>query len=166
MRNNQKGLALLTLIILSFIAVMLIGALIYFLIKGKESQVLQKRYTSSLEAAKGASEIIMNMLLYPDDPSLPLLCTTSKINAYNNQNCAINSCSPSSNSYICLGQYKCLGSADLSTCNGGYKITARVLAYKQLITGEKIYTVEVESVYASNPSEKSIIQFVYKITEQ
>lgn len=164
MKENQKGLALFTVLILSIVAIMLIGTLIYFLLRGKESQVLQSRYTSSLEVAKGASEILMQMITDPYNPDLPFNCSDTELNAYNNVNCAAN-CSPISNSYICLRNYKCLGSSGPATCNNGYRITARLLAYKKLPTGEEVYTLEIRSVFSNNSAEKSVVQFVYKVGE-
>ena len=60
---RERGIALITTLLLGLIAVILIGVLLYFLTTGTRISGVEKRYSVALEAAKGASEYIMQLLL-------------------------------------------------------------------------------------------------------
>lgn len=53
---NDKGIALVTALILSLLALVIATATIYMLLQGTEVSGLKKRYTSALGASKGATE--------------------------------------------------------------------------------------------------------------
>lgn len=53
---NDKGIALVTALILSLLALVIAAATIYMLLQSTEISGLKKRYTSALGAAKGATE--------------------------------------------------------------------------------------------------------------
>lgn len=157
MKRNEKGIALISVIILSLLALLLIAGLTYYLLFSKRVSTYEKRYTTALEAAKGGSEIIISKILEGN-----LKCTNSSQNAFNNSGCGQNSCNTSGNQYICLETYKCLGGDLTQDCKGGYRIDAVLLSiYSQgAIT---FYSIEVNSTSGDNLAEKATIQFVYKL---
>jgi len=55
--NNEKGLALVTVLVLSLITLAIISALIYMVIQGTRVSGAYKRYGTALEAASGGAEI-------------------------------------------------------------------------------------------------------------
>ena len=60
---KERGIALVTTLVLGLIAVVLIGILLYVLTTGTRISGVEKRYSVALEAAKGASEYIIERLL-------------------------------------------------------------------------------------------------------
>ena len=60
--GNNKGIALITVMILSIIGLGLIVSMMNMIHIGTKISGAERRYTTALEAAKGGSEIIINMI--------------------------------------------------------------------------------------------------------
>ncbi len=61
--RTDRGIALVTTLILGLIALVLVGALLYLLTTGTKISGIQKRYSTALEAARGAAEYIISNIL-------------------------------------------------------------------------------------------------------
>ena len=55
--SNQKGIALIMVLVLSAIALVIMAGLIYMITSGTQISGMQKRYKTALEAGKGGSEV-------------------------------------------------------------------------------------------------------------
>lgn len=145
--GNNKGLALITTLLLSVIALLMVGAAYYLLTSGTKISGIQSRYTTALEASKGASDYVINLIL----------------DKFDNISSAEGACS----TFTECGGYPgdCV---DLPAVNynklGGFDVCAKVLDSKYFPDKDMvIYTVEVRAQNPVNTDEKSIIQFVYQV---
>ncbi|HIC97432.1 MAG TPA: hypothetical protein EYP11_03420 [Aquificaceae bacterium] len=93
--GKERGIALVTTLLLGAIALALVGTLLYMITTGTRISGTEKRYSTALEAAKGAAEYIMVKLL-----SGSLTCNGGK------------ACSEINNS-IDLGPYSSLEGFDI-----------------------------------------------------
>ncbi len=152
-RKGNRGIALIGTLILSLVALSAIGALTSYIIFAEKTSARTKKYTSSLEAAKGAADYIIKGLVKD---------TINCKNAAGNVQCKCSSltdgtlyCPTSSGTQaniIDMGSYSTLGD---------YTITATLLS-KASSGGATIYAVRVESKKGSE-GEKSTIEFVLKV---
>lgn len=132
---NNKGIALLTTLILSLVALGFVAAIMYMLNSSTNISGTHKRYQNALMAARGASEYIMDKLVSGDENSL---C--------NNQLCTDNT------------------TVDLSSLFSEYDVKATVLnRYEDTVNDIIVYSIRVNAINKNNPKEKSIIEFVYKV---
>ncbi|MBF0342923.1 MAG: pilus assembly PilX N-terminal domain-containing protein [Nitrospirae bacterium] len=60
--NNERGFALVITMLFATIALALTGALMFMTLEGSRIAGITQRYSSALEAGKGASDIVINML--------------------------------------------------------------------------------------------------------
>ena len=123
---KRRGIALLTVVLLSLIALIFSEALIYMTMKTTEISGTGKRYSSALEAAKGASDLIIQQILNGS-----LKCE--------NPPCK-------SNSLIDLGGYSTMGD---------YQITAKILSEINK-PAKTIYAIEVEAKSVKTPEKAVI----------
>ena len=145
MKNNEKGIALITTLVLGLAALAFIGALLYFLTSGTKISGTEKRYYTALEAAKGGAKLIMANLL---DSSTPLTCNGSVCNPCPDPDNAtnINACK-----------------IDLSVSTlGDYDIEAYLLAHENDGISD-IYTIRVKAKNTNNLKEKAEVEFVYRV---
>ncbi|BAI80334.1 conserved hypothetical protein [Deferribacter desulfuricans SSM1] len=132
---NNKGIALLTTLILSLVALGFVAAIMYMLNSSTNISGTHKRYQNALMAARGASEYIMDKLVSGDEKSL---C--------NNQLCTDNT------------------TIDLNSLFSEYDVEATVLnRYEDTVNDIIVYSIRVNAINKNNPKEKSIIEFVYKV---
>src|SRR5512142_135093 len=61
-RKSERGIALVVVLVLSAIALALITALIYMITSGTQISGFQKRYKTSLEAARGGSDLAFQLV--------------------------------------------------------------------------------------------------------
>ncbi|MDK2792708.1 MAG: hypothetical protein PWQ25_1571 [Deferribacteres bacterium] len=147
MKKNKKGMALVTTLILSTIALLIVGTAYYLLSSGTKISGIQSRYTTALEAAKGASDYVINVILDKFDNISDEETTCS----------SLSECSGYSGNCVNL---PAKGYNNL----GGFNVCAKVLDSKYFVDEDMmIYTVEVRAVNPSNSNEKSIVQFVYQV---
>lgn len=136
---NEKGVALLTTLVLSFVALGFIAALLYFLNSSTEISGIQTRYQTSLEAAKGGSDFVMNQLVTG--------LATCEGGTKDLPDC-------DSGDSIDLGSYNSVGQYNLSA-------TMLSSSYDN-VTETEIYAVRVNAKNTTN-DEKSTIEFVYRV---
>lgn len=60
---NQKGIALITSLLLSLISLAMVLAVIYFVTQGARITGIEKKYQTALEAAHGASEFVTKTVI-------------------------------------------------------------------------------------------------------
>jgi hypothetical protein len=87
---NEKGMALVMILILSAIALVIMTGLIFMITTGAQVSGLQKKYTTALEAGKGGADVTFQLLAARGDPNIPGLdnflitasptCMTDKLN--------------------------------------------------------------------------------------
>ncbi|OMH41242.1 hypothetical protein BLW93_00810 [Desulfurobacterium indicum] len=134
--KQRKGLVLIVTLIVTFIASAFIAALLYMLFNNVVTIGSKKRYSGSLEVAKGVSSYLMELM---DDDKL----------------CSYTDCSKT-NQPIQLGSYSSFGN---------YNATATLIKRIDLNNkGEGVvYSVEVIVRNQKIPSEHSVIDFVYRV---
>ncbi len=86
---NEKGIALVMILILSAIALAIMAGLIFMITTGTQVSGLQKRYTTAFEAGKGGVDITFQLLAARGDPNIlginfhqtaSSTCMTDKLN--------------------------------------------------------------------------------------
>jgi Flp pilus assembly pilin Flp len=132
--KGERGIALITTLLLGLVAVVLIGVLLYVLTTGTRISGIEKRYSVALEAAKGASEYIIELLL-----SGNLTCGGG------------GACGPG-NDEIDLGPYSNLQ---------GFNITAQYLGEVSRF-GVYVYSIRVTATSPAT-GESAVIDFVYRV---
>ncbi|RMA97015.1 hypothetical protein [Hydrogenothermus marinus] len=113
--KSEKGVALITTLVLGLIALVIVGGLIYMLTSGTQISGKEKKYSLALEAAKGASEYIIEKILS------------------GNLTCGGNPCSDGNN--IDLGSYSNLG---------GFNVSAKLLK-KINTTTATVFAIEINA---------------------
>lgn len=78
---NDKGIALVTALILSLLALVIATATIYMLLQSTEISGLKKRYTSALGASKGATEATALLISLGGSIPTDLASITTVINS-------------------------------------------------------------------------------------
>ncbi len=158
--KSEKGVALVTTLVLGLIALTFIGALLYMLTTESGTSGISRRYSTALEAAKGAADFIMESLKAETlicrsvDNSVSCKCTQLDDNLH---------CSSNPN---VVANVIDLGSSFSNL--GGYTLASQLLAKETSTQGDEtieIYSIRIISTKASgNEPEKAEIDFVYKIT--
>ena len=131
---RERGVALVTTLVLGLVAVLLIGVLMYFLTAGTRISGAEKRYSVALEAARGASEYIIQLLL-----SGSITCGGGGV------------CGPDNNS-IDLGPFQNIQ---------GFDITATYLGEVSRF-GVYVYSIRVSATSPST-GETAVVDFVYRV---
>ena len=83
---NEKGIALVMVLILSAIALAIMAALVYMLTSGTQISGMQKRYRTALEAGVGGADVTFQLIAARGDPGIPLnnfIITASSVGGYN-----------------------------------------------------------------------------------
>ena len=134
MSRGERGIALITTLLLGLVALVVIAALMFMLITGTQISGISKRYSGALEAAKGASEYIIQKIL---DGTIS--CNGG------------NACS--SGDPIDLETY-------ISSIPG-YTVSATYLGDINKF-GTYVYAIRVEAQGATS-EERAIVEFVYRV---
>jgi hypothetical protein len=69
--QNEKGVALVMVLVLSAISLGLMAGLVYMLTSGTQISGIQKRYKTALEASEGGSDVMFQLIAARGDPSIP-----------------------------------------------------------------------------------------------
>ncbi|WP_457642420.1 hypothetical protein [Persephonella sp.] len=156
-------MALITTMLLGFVAIAIVAALMTFMIYGKKTSVIEERYTSALEAAKGAANYLMNRLetdqYQPDDDSRvqcygeTTSCPCWKIK-WNNDTNKLECPDGNPVDKFELGSYSNIGD---------YQIDAFLLHKDTISAGYDIYAIRIISIGTSKP-EKAEIDFIYRVS--
>ena len=134
MHRSERGIALITTLLLGLIALVIIAALMFMLTTGTQISGIGKRYSGALEAAKGASEYIVQKIL---DGTIS--CNGGGV------------CSAGAT--IDLESY-------VSNIPG-YTVSATYLGDINKF-GTYVYAIRVEASGASS-AEKAVVEFVYRV---
>jgi len=63
--NNERGVALLTTLMLMVLGLGIVATLLYTITQGTRSTALEQDYTKALDAAKGGADLLITMIHYP-----------------------------------------------------------------------------------------------------
>jgi len=69
--SNEKGIALVMVLILSAIALAIMAALVYMLTASTQVSGIQKRYKTALEAGKGGVDVTFRLISARGNPNIP-----------------------------------------------------------------------------------------------
>jgi hypothetical protein len=70
-KSREEGIVLIVSILLSFMALVLIGALLWLVIESTKMSGMYKQYSSAHDAAIGGAEVIIDALYWGQNPNLP-----------------------------------------------------------------------------------------------
>ncbi|MGA1846941.1 hypothetical protein [Deferribacter abyssi] len=134
-KMKNKGMALVTTLILSLVALGFVAAILYMINSSTNISGSHKRYQNTLMAARSAAEYIMDKILIGDEN---ILCNGSL--------CSDNT------------------TFDLNNLTNDYNINVKVLDKSEdSTTGVTVYSFRVTTTNKNNPKEKSVIEFVFKV---
>jgi len=188
---NEKGIALVMVLVLSVIALAIMAGLIYMITTGTQISGMQKRYKTALEAGLGGADITYQLIAARGDPNIPLtnfLITASNVGGVDCLTPKLNSPTSSwpaacSNSLTIdpntqatydmrfdLGSYRAYAKiADTVEGNSGPDsglIKGGVVAAN---TGEinvmsmpYLYTIEVDAENPNNSAERAKLSILYQ----
>ncbi len=133
MRKGERGIAIITVLLLSLISLGFIGAVLFLTTQGSKTALTGKRYMSALETAKGVAEYIIN--------EVEASSGTLSI-------CEAGTCTPGAR-------------VDLTRLDtGNYDVTAIYLG-SETGTNFDIYAFRI-TVVGQNSSERAEVEFVYR----
>ena len=142
MKNNEKGISLVVVLVIGVVSLLFLAAVFYMLNSATSSTGSQKKYYTALEAARGGAYMVMDEIVH----GKPLQCGNS-------------SCTPCNSN---VETDSCKVSNLPKTQLGDYTISAYLL-YQSSTPTYDIYTIRVISQHKTNSKEKAIIDFVYKV---
>ena len=153
--GNNKGIALITVMILSIIGLGLIVSMMNMIHIGTKISGAERRYTTALETAKGGSEIIINMI--QNDSYSPEniagatkqsgTCVPTKMTRETSH---WGSCSSTSNP---------TDQPDITASMGGYTVYIKIVDSKET----KNYWFYTINCMAQKGNEQAQISFLYRI---
>ncbi len=160
-RDKEKGIALVTTLVLGLVALTFIGALLYMLTSESSSSGISKRYTTALEAAKGSADYVISSLLADqlicasNDGSVKCKCVDLDENLYCPDSPGIEA-----KKVELPTEFRNLG---------GYSVDITLLAKKTsketIDERVEIYSFQIISKRSTGKEpEKAEIDFVYKVT--
>lgn len=77
--RNEKGIALVMVLVLSAIMLAIIAALVYMLTSGTQVSGMQKRYKTALEASKGGNDAMYEVIRTRGNSDIPTtICTETE----------------------------------------------------------------------------------------
>ncbi|WP_457643466.1 hypothetical protein [Persephonella sp.] len=140
--KNERGMALLTTLILGFIALAFIGALLYMLTTGTKMSGTTGKYTTALDAAKGGADLVITKIINSD------------------VKCGGNTCTPCPDTPT----NECKIDLQINKL-GNYDLEAYLIGVDTAVYGGSNYYLYAVRVIATNPQnqEKAEVEFVYKI---
>lgn len=105
--GNEKGIALALVLVLSLIALGIMTGLIYMLTSGTQVSGVQKRYKTTLEAARGGNDVAFKIVDLTNDATFSAKIT-ALINTFNSASITTpNSCTVANTTYTLLDGKKC-----------------------------------------------------------
>jgi len=162
MKKNNSGMALIIVILISALALILMGLMLWLTIGGTKISGMSSQYKSAQDAAKGASEIVISMLKFDSPtPDLP-----PSDYAISNPNCVTIKLEKPT---IAWGYWNCSNNnPDIIMKLGSYTVYATIIL-TQVILPQKnnnptiyYYTVKIHAFNQQN--ESANISFVYEIS--
>ena len=134
--DNNRGIALIVVLVFSAISVAIIGALLYLLTTETKTSYMTKQYTEALEIAKGVSDYVIQRI-----ESESLTCNGGQ---------------------VCSKKGDTIDLASYVNNIGGYKIEAKLIADVVVANGKTLYMIQIKSYKPGTP-EKAIVEFVYRV---
>jgi hypothetical protein len=161
MNQNNKGIALVTTLVLGLVALTFIGALLYMLTSESGSSGISKRYTTALEAAKGAADYVISGLL-----AEKLICSSfdgavqCKCSELDENLSCPDTTGVKVGKVILPAEFQQLGDFSVNV-----ELLAKEIAKETIDERVEIYSFRVlSSKSTGREPEKAEIDFVYKIT--
>lgn len=150
---NNKGFALVTVMLLASISMMLIAIGAYLVSSGTVVTGIQKRYQTEVESAAGAAELIMSQLMLDN-----LRCTAAQANCVvNTSPDPVDNCTPGAQIYFAPAVCTSL---DKPNC---LNLAACYLSNDPDPADPAKTLVAVKIVSRSDGNESAIIDVVYKL---
>lgn len=166
--SNEKGIALITTLVLSFIGVSFIAIATYMVISSTKISGLENRYLSTLDTAKGVSNYAMNSLdtLVQNNMDLITIVEGGTVSGTIDNCTQINTCNQmqdDTGNNLYSSNSRCLDmTADNIDVFKGYDSCVELLStVTDPILGGVLFGVEITTQNRLNRLEKSILQFVY-----
>jgi len=170
--RNEKGFALVLVMILAVVALMMTVAMLFMVSRGSYVSGQQKRYRTALEASRGGAEAIMDVIATRPPGMSDSLKTklSSPTNSWGALDNSITVTPGNADRTINLGMYivyvkvvdTVLGNTGLST---GLMKSGVVTTSPSEISGMAIpylYTIEVLSQSTTNSTERSKLSVLYQ----
>jgi hypothetical protein len=170
--RNEKGFALVFVIILALIALIMTLAMLSMVSRGSYVSAQQKRYRTAVEASRGGAEAIMDVIATRPPTMGSSLKTKleNRTNAWGTLDNTITITPGIADMTIDLGMYRVyvkvvdtvVGNTGLST---GLLKSGVVTTSPSEISGMAIpylYTIEVLSQSTTNPTERSKLSVLYQ----
>lgn len=165
-KNNEKGIALITSLVLSLIAVVLATAIMILVMSSTKQTGTVKRYASALEAAKGGIEEFLTTVKASD------WSFTSDTNWVNGHNCKLKRDSSlwSTACSFCNGTVSCSSNSnpndiinypDWQKSYGTYTVYAKIIDTKGYVDGY-LYNIDVVSTN-NNTNEQAWINVLFQV---
>ncbi len=146
---NKDGFVLPTTLILSLVSVGLVMALCYLSNSGSYISYSSKKYTSSLEAARGAAEFVMKQAEWDEGGDI-LQCSGGSCNQ---------------GEYVDLGDYSSIGNSNVTV-----EMLSDPLEKKMSCEGGAdcffmIYSFRITAVDKDDSSKRAVIEVVYELEQ-
>lgn len=184
---DERGVALIMVMVISVISLAIMGALVHMLITGTRLSGSMKRYKTAVEAGVGGADIVYAMLEARGDPGIPGInllmnpsgsgCSTAKII---NATTSWGGCDSSLTIDITdattydmrfdIGNYRVYAKivdtiiGNTGSSGGGLIKTGVVTADTDLQTQEVpyLYTIELDARALNNPVERAKLSVLYQ----
>lgn len=150
---NEKGFALVTVLLFGSISLTLIALGAYMISSGTEVSGIQKRYQTEVESSAGAAELVMSRLILDN-----LRCTAAQANCVVNVSAdPVNNCTPGAQ--IFFSNATCLA-LNKPNCNN---LSACFLSSDVDPNNPASTLVSVKIVSRSEGQESAIVDVVYEL---
>lgn len=188
---NERGIALMMVLVLSVITLAIMAGMVYMITSGTQVSGIQKRYNTALEAGKGGTDVIYQLIGARGDPGIPLEnfevpasnvggydCLTDKLNSKTDDWNAVcdNTLTINTNNQSTydvrfdLGNYRVYSKISdtvegNSGADEGLLKTGVVLTNPGEIQVQNIpyyYTIEVDAQHTTNPAERAKLSVLYQ----
>jgi len=187
--RNEKGIALVMVLVLSAIALAIMAGLIYMITSGTQISGIQKRYKTALEAGVSGADVTFQLITLRGDPGIPSInyfrnisdtCLTDKlIKSTINWNASCDSSITVSDTFYDM-RFD-LGAAPSPTYRVYSKIVDTVLGNSggdegllktgvvlvnpgevQVMSMPYLHTIEVDAQNLANPAERAKLSILYQ----
>lgn len=189
--NNENGIALVMVLILSTIALAIMAGMIYMVTQGTIISGVEKRYTTALEAGKAGVDVMYQLIGARGDPNIPYInltitattaCLSDKLNETTSPTNWSN-CSDFNDASSLTINPADVDTYDMTFTVGSYTVYSKIAnttmgnsgTDTELIKGSTqyqgeiqvqsipfLYTLEVHSENPANPSERAKFSVLYQ----
>ncbi len=145
-RINEKGFALITVMMIGTVSMMLIAIGAYMVSTGKESTGIQRRYQSEVEIATGTADVVMSQLMNGS-----LTCTPAQALCVPDP-----ACTPAAQIYISPAVCNALNKPNCNNLSGCY------LSFGPDPVNPTNFLVSMQFTSVGDGGENAIIDVVYR----